>query len=103
MKRVRQRVKELTGQNRAGVKDVRVLISDLNPILRGWGNYFRTGNAARKFIQIDGYVRRRLRRFLIKRYGRNLHAGQVDRWTKEWFDGLGLYRLRGTIRYPEAA
>ena len=29
-----------------GVKDVRVLIRDLNPVLRGWGNYFRTGNAA---------------------------------------------------------
>jgi hypothetical protein len=43
MKKVRQRVKELTGRNRDGVKDVRVLISDLNPILRGWGNYFRTG------------------------------------------------------------
>jgi len=39
MKKVRQRVKELTGHNRNGVKDVRVLISDLNPILRGWGNY----------------------------------------------------------------
>jgi RNA-directed DNA polymerase len=41
MKRVRQRVRELTGSNRNGVKDVRVLISELNPILRGWGNYFR--------------------------------------------------------------
>jgi hypothetical protein len=36
MKRVRQRVHDLTGRNRNGVKDIRVLIRDLNPILRGW-------------------------------------------------------------------
>jgi len=103
MKKVRQRVKELTGRSRNGVKDVRVLISDLNPILRGWGNYFRTGNAATKFIQVDDYVVGRLRGFLVKRHGRNLHAGRADRWTEDWFNDLGLYRLRGTIRYPEAA
>ena len=103
MKRVRQRVKELTGRKRNGVKDVRVLIKDVNPILRGWGNYFRTGNAADKFRMIDRYVMRRLRDFLVKRYGRNLRAGQVNRWTEDWFNNLGLHRLRGTIRYPEAA
>ena len=103
MKKVRQRMKELTGRSRSGVRDVRVLISDLNPVLRGSGNYFRTGNAAREFRQVDEYVVRRLKAFLMKRHGRNLHAGQADRWTEAWFDDLGLYRLRGTIRYPEAA
>jgi len=49
MNRVRERVREQTGANRGGVKDVRVLIKDLNPILRAWGNYFKTGNAASKF------------------------------------------------------
>jgi RNA-directed DNA polymerase len=49
----------------------------INPILRGWGNYFRTGNAARKFNQLDRYVVWRLKRLLIKRYGRNLHAGRA--------------------------
>lgn len=103
MKRVRQRVKELTGRNRNGVKDVRVLILDLNPILRGWGNYFRTGNAAQKFRQIDAYVEKRLRNFLVKRHGRNLRAGRIDVWTEDWFNAHGLYRLRGTIRYPGTA
>ena len=103
MKKVRQRVKELTGRHRTGVKDIREVITDLNPILRGWGNYFRTGNAATKFIQVDRYVVDRLRGLLVKRHGRNLHAGRADRWTEDWFNELGLYRLRGTIRYPEAA
>ena len=41
--------------NRVGT-DIRVVIADLNPLLRGWGNYFRTGNAAVKFRQVDSYV-----------------------------------------------
>jgi RNA-directed DNA polymerase len=104
MKRVRQRVKELTGRQRNGVKDVRVLIADLNPVLRGWSNYFRTGNAAKKFLQVDDYVWRRLKGFLVKRQGRNLHAGRADAWTPDFFvQTQGLHRLRGTVRYPEAA
>jgi RNA-directed DNA polymerase len=103
MQRAYQRVKELTGRNRNGVKDIRVIISDLNPILRGWGNYFRTGNAALKFNQLDRYVVNRLHRFLVKRHGRNLRKGRADQWTKEWFWHLGLHRLRGTVRYPGAA
>jgi RNA-directed DNA polymerase len=103
MKRARQRVKELTGSNRSGVRDVRVLISDLNPVLRGWGNYFRTGNAARKFIQLDTHVWRRLVDFMVRRKGRNLRPGEVQHWDRDFFYRLGLHRLRGTVQYPEAA
>lgn len=100
MKRVRGRVRSLTDRRWHGVKDVRVLIKNLNPVLRGWGNYFRTGNAAIKFNQVDDYVYWRLRRFMVKRRGRNLYAGQAKRWTRVFFHSLGLHRLGGTVRYP---
>lgn len=103
MKRMRQKVHELTDRRWNGVKDVREIIARLNPVLRGWGNYFRTGNAAKKFNQADTYVWSRLRRFLVKRKGRNLRAGEAGRWTREFFEALGLTRLRGTIRYPGIA
>lgn len=102
MKRVRQRVGELTGSSRQGVRDVRVLIRALNPILRGWGNYFRSGNAAQKFNQLDSYVWRRLFGFMVKRKGRNLRPGEAAGWTRDFFHDLGLHRLRGTVRYPGA-
>jgi group II intron reverse transcriptase/maturase len=101
MKRVRARVKELTGRHRQGVRDVRELVKDLNPVVRGWGNYFRTGNATEKFVQVDRYVVFRLKRFLMKRQGRTLRPGQADRWTREYFEAFGLHRLRGTVQYPE--
>ena len=102
MKRVRQKLKAKTGRGRAG-EDIREVIADLNPILRGWGNYFRTGNAAQKFVHIDRYAERRLRGLMRKRYGRHLRPGQSATWTREWFEAHGLYRLRGTIRYPAPA
>jgi RNA-directed DNA polymerase len=102
MARVRAKVRDRTGRNRVGL-DIRDVIADLTPILRGWGNYFRTGNAADKFRQIDRYVVWRLFRLMVKKRGRNLRAGQADQWTEEWFNGHGLHRLRGTIRYPKAA
>ncbi|WAS99522.1 group II intron reverse transcriptase/maturase [Nannocystis punicea] len=103
MTRVRQRVKELTGSSRNGVKDVRVIVRDINPVLRGWGNYFRTGNAAAKFNQIDTYVWRRLTHFMVRRKGRHLRANDVEGWTSDFFHNHGLHRLRGTVQYPEAA
>jgi RNA-directed DNA polymerase len=102
MKKLRSKVRERTGRRRSGT-DVRDVIAELNPILRGWGNYFRTGNAADKFTEVDRYVVWRLRRLMVKKRGRNLRAGQAQAWTEEWFNGHGLYRLRGTICYPRAA
>ena len=102
MKRLREKVRARTGKNRVG-EDIREVIAALNPLLRGWGNYFRTGNTATKFRQADDYVVWRLRRLMIAKRGRNLRAGQAGAWTEEWFNGHGLYRLRGTIRYPKAA
>jgi group II intron reverse transcriptase/maturase len=102
MRRMRQRVKQLTPR---GVchRNLRDTIARLNPVLRGWGEYFRTGNAAVKFGQVDDYVAWRLKRGLLKRYGRDVRPGQAAQWTPTFFHALGLHRLRGTIRYPEAA
>jgi RNA-directed DNA polymerase len=100
MQRIRQRVKELTPRSRCHA-DLRDVIADLNPVLRGWGQYFGTGNAARKFIGVDDFVVRKLRDLRVERKGRNLRPGETRTWTREYFENLGLYRLRGTIRYPE--
>ena len=101
MKRIRQRVRDATPRGRCHA-DLRAVIRNLNPILRGWGAYFRTGNAARSFNQIDTYVHERLRGLRRKRAGRQLEARVSSTWTREYFWNLGLHRLRGTVEYPEA-
>jgi group II intron reverse transcriptase/maturase len=102
MKRIREKVRALTVRARCHA-DLRDVIAALNPVLRGWAGYYRTGNAARRFNQLDSYVWRRLRHLRLERKGRHLRAGEAARWTRESFWNLGLHRLRGTVQYPEQA
>jgi RNA-directed DNA polymerase len=102
MKRARAKIKALTARSQVG-QQLEDVIKRLNLLLRGWGNYFRTGNAGSQFQVLDRYVAWRLRRLLIKKRGRNLRAGQAGRWTRAWFHDQGLHKLMGTIRYPKAA
>jgi RNA-directed DNA polymerase len=102
MTRVRARVRALTPPSRRH-EDLRRVIAEVNPVLRGWAQYFRTGNAAAKFVAIDTFVEDRLRGLLRKRAGSRLRAGRVEAWRRPFFEALGLTRLRGTIRYPGMA
>jgi len=99
VKRVKQRVKELT-PNASCHRDLRETIAKINPVIRGWGGYFATGNASAKFNQVDSYVWMRLRKLMRRRKGRNLRAGEMRRWTRQAFHELGLHKLLGTVRYP---
>jgi RNA-directed DNA polymerase len=104
MKRIRGRIRELTDRRRwSGMNNIRDVIKVINPVLRGWGNYFRTGNASLKFQQIDKYVNERLVRLMHRNnwsWGRPFHDSW---WTPARFARLGLHRLVGTIRYPAPA
>lgn len=102
MKRARERIKALTGRSRVGMQ-LEDVIGALNLFLRGWGNYFRTGNASDKFVELDRHVAWRLKRLLKKQRGRNLRAGQASNWTPAWPHDQGLHQLMGTIRYPKTA
>ena len=110
MKALRTKIRQLTDRRRrAGMKDIREVIQDLNPVLRGWGNYFRTGNASDKFQQIDRYVEARLVGLLRQRGGqRRARTGAKPFNPREWPHAVfvnkhGLYKLLGTIRYPGGA
>jgi hypothetical protein len=102
MKRIKDRVKELTPRDRCH-EDLREVIGQLDPVLRGSGQYVRTGNAAQRFNQLDTYVWRRLRSLRVKRKGRHLRPAEWERWNSDDFHALGLHRLRGTVQYPGTA
>lgn len=102
MKRIRERVRELTDRRRrSGMRDIREVVRALNPVLRGWGNYFRTGNASIKFQQVDRYVNQRLVRLMYARRRTIRRPFVLRDWPPARFaQDLGLHRLIGTIRYP---
>ena len=102
MNRMRQKIREVLTRKRFGVKDVRELIPEINPILRGWGNYFKWGNANKAFNRMDGYVHYRLALFENRRRNRK-RPHWLREFTHEWYRSLGFYQLMGTVRYPNSS
>jgi len=105
MNAIRSRLRELTDRRRwSGMRDIREVIAAVNPVLRGWGVYFRTGNASRHFNALDGFVTSRLVRLIGQREGWNSRPFFHRSWPHRRFvDEFGLHQLLGTIRYPGGA
>lgn len=109
MNAIREKIRQRTQHRRwAGMTDIREVIRLLNPVLRGWGGYFRTGNASKKFHAIDEFVHRRLLHLMARKGGqRRWRPGGRPFNPADWSHGRfvtehGLHRLLGTIRYPGA-
>lgn len=79
------------------------VIALINPVLRGWTNYFRIGHSARCFSYVKDWVEKKVRRHLMR--ARNRRGFGWNRWSKEWlYKTLGLYNDY-KVRYyrPESA
>ena len=91
--RVKEKVRRAIGGR--GYWDLKEAIRRVNPILRGWGNYFRYGNSFEQFDKVDRYVWWRLRwRYYVEH--RKRRRGMRD-FPRD-LGHEGLYRLRGTTR-----
>lgn len=75
---------------------VQGVIAEINPILRGWANYFRIGNSSRCFSMVKRWVERKIRRHMMS--ARQRCGMGWKRWSTQWIHGtLGVfndYRLR---------
>lgn len=71
------------------------IVTRLNPILRGWFEYFQHSSYPRVFKNLDGWLRGRLRSILRKRHGGHGHGHGWDniRWPSHYFAELGLFSL----------
>ena len=100
MNSIRARIRELTDRRYSGLP-IDAAVDRLNPVLRGWGNYFRHGNSAKKFAQIDSYVHERLAILACNKH--QLSGRKWDsRFDGAWFARLDVHTLKGTITYGTA-
>src|SRR5215470_10084483 len=95
MQSVREKIRTALGRDDRLSLDDKIRV--LNPILRGWGQYFRYSNAQRHFEKIDAYVHRKLVNFLCRKHKRRTKGYRA--YPPSFFAKAGLYQLHGTIVY----
>ena len=101
MASIRAKVKQRTARRFASLS-LEAVVESLNPVLRGWGAYFRYGNSSQKFSAIDSYVHLRMATLASTKHG--LHGRNwATRFTYGWMTDLGVYRLSGKVRYRAAS
>jgi RNA-directed DNA polymerase len=80
---------------------VEVVIAKINPILRGWVNYFRVGHSSICFGVVKRWVEEKVRRHLMRARGRKGFGW--TRWSSEWLYGqLGLFNNYQLRRWSNA-
>ena len=90
---LRDKIRDKTKRSRSG--SMKEIIKELNPMLKGWFNYFK--HAYRnEFKSIDGFIRRRLRALLLRRnrrkgWGKSIQAHM--RWRNAYFAEIGLFTM----------
>ena len=81
------------------------LIARINPILRGWVNYFSLGHSSRCLSFIRNWVEQKIRRHLAR--ARLRQGFGWKRWSRRWmYEALGLfddYCVRYLVSSPKVA
>jgi RNA-directed DNA polymerase len=73
---LREECSRLSGHN------VRAVLSRLNPIIRGWANYYRTVVAPATFSRMDNWMQHR-----AVRYAKRRHPNKPWKWRKHRYWG----------------
>jgi len=88
-KTIREKVRKIT--NPARPIKVEQVVRELNPVIRGWVNYFKTGNSSKKFNKLRLYTAKKVRKFMRRRRGRAGY-GYKEYPNSYLYNELGLYR-----------
>ncbi|MGI9211540.1 MAG: group II intron reverse transcriptase/maturase [Methylococcaceae bacterium] len=91
--KIKERIRAKTRRTRG--ESLERVIEDLNPMLKGWFEYFKHAGST-TFRDLDGMIRRRLRALLRqqeKRPGMGRCYEDHKRWTNAFFAEAGLFAL----------
>lgn len=79
---------------RANGNSLNEIVKGINPVIRGWFEYFKHG-IANELENLDSWIRMRLRSILRKRHGGKGRGGGWDhtKWPNTYFVELGLFSM----------
>jgi RNA-directed DNA polymerase len=73
----KERIRELTGRTR-GVRLARI-VEEVSRFIRGWIGYFRYAEARSVLKELDSWIRRKLRCYVLKQWGRSRYRELAKR------------------------
>jgi RNA-directed DNA polymerase len=83
---------------RKATQPVGKVVERINPILRGWVNYFAVGHSSRCFSYVQDWVEKKVRRHMMR--ARKRRGFGWKRWSTEWlYEVLGLFNNYRVRRY----
>ena len=84
-----RKLKDMFGRNQS--QPVGRVVKLINPVLRGWVNYFAVGHSSECFSFVKDWVEKKIKRHM-QRAGNRQGFGWT-RWSREWtYNTLGLYQ-----------
>jgi group II intron reverse transcriptase/maturase len=85
---IRAKIRDLTRYERTDKVDE--VIQDINPVIRGWVNYFRIGNSTAAFREVRHYIVQKVMRYIRRKQLRRGFGWQT--WTSDVLYGrYGLF------------
>jgi len=87
-KNIREKVRKIVDYRRT-VK-IEKIISEINPVIRGWVNYYKIGNSSEKFGKVKDYIGKSVRKFMRKKRQKSGY-GYKEYPYKYLYQQLGLY------------
>jgi len=80
---------------------IEMVVEKLNPILRGWQNYFKFGNSSKVFSSLDSYTHQSLALWYSKKHGKS-GRGWATRFNWGTYKRTGIVQLCGNVQYWSA-
>lgn len=94
MKRMRHNIKETLGKRGSLQNDIRKMIERINPVLRGWRNYYGLKTAEKWLRAIDWHILQWFTRWWNKKRQRRVHLSKIS-LVRQQIYALGLVKLAG--------
>ncbi len=98
VKKLKRNVREMIGTRDILKLSLKEVTEIINPILRGWMNYFKFGNSSKIFNRMDSYVHERLALWWSKKHQKKGRRWKTD-FTWEKFSESGIVLMTGSVKY----
>ena len=90
-----RKLKDMFGRNQS--QPVGRVVKLINPVLRGWVNYFAVGHSSECFSFVKDWVEKKIKRHMQR--ARNRQGFGWTRWSREWtYNTLGLFKGYRVVR-----